>query len=76
MKAFVLISMNEGTENSFLRELQSYEQITNAHTIFGEWDIIAELEMSSLEAMSMFLTDRVRTRENVKLTSTLIVAGQ
>ena len=76
MKAFVLISMNEGTENSFLRELKSYEQITNAHTIFGEWDIIAELQMPTLEAMSMFLTDRVRNREHVKLTSTLIVAGQ
>tara|TARA_Y100000310_G_scaffold344364_1_gene456757 strand:+ start:1581 stop:1811 length:231 start_codon:yes stop_codon:yes gene_type:complete len=76
MKAFVLISINEGTENSFLKELQSYEQITKAHTIFGEWDIIAELEMPTLEAMSMFLTDRVRSRDNVKLTSTLIVAGQ
>ena len=74
MKAFVLISMNEGTENSFLKELNSYEQVTNAHVIFGEWDIIAELEMPTLEAMSMFLTDRVRTREHVKLTSTLIVA--
>ena len=76
MKSYVLISMNEGSESRFVKELRSYHQIKSAHLIFGEWDIIAEIEVPKLEDLSTFLTDKIRPKDEVKLTSSLIVAGE
>jgi len=75
MKAFILISLDKAVRRT-LKELQSYQQVKLAHLIFGEWDLILEMEIQNSEELSSFVMDKIRTREEVKLTSTLIVAGQ
>lgn len=76
MKAFVLISLKEGNERRALKEIQSFNQIKNANLLFGEWDIIAEIEAPSAEELGTFVWERIRSRLDVRLTSSLIVAGQ
>ncbi|MBU0460096.1 MAG: Lrp/AsnC ligand binding domain-containing protein [Nanoarchaeota archaeon] len=76
MKAFVQISLKEGNERRLVRELQSYSQIRNTYLLFGEWDIMAEIEMSSAEELATFVLEKIRSRPDVRLTSSLIVAGQ
>ncbi len=75
MRAFVLISLAEGNERRLLREVLSYNQVKNAHVLFGEWDIMAEVECSDAEELGSFVMDKLRTRNDVKLTSSLIVAN-
>lgn len=59
-----------------LKELQSYPQVKNAYLLFGEWDVLVEIEMSSPEQIAAFVIEKIRSRPEVKLTSSLIVAGQ
>ena len=76
MKAFVQISLKEGNERRILRELQSYNQVMNTYLLFGEWDIMAEIELTTAEELATFVLEKIRTRPDVRLTSSLIVAGQ
>jgi uncharacterized protein with GYD domain len=75
MKAYILIALAAGSARHAIKELQSYNHVTTAHFLFGEWDIILKAEMDSPEALSVFV-DKVRAREDVKLTSSLIIAGE
>lgn len=76
MKSFVLISLNEGFGKGVIDDLKDYPEVKDAHFIFGEWDLIAEVEVANSEELYSFVVDKLRTREDVKLTSSLIVAGQ
>lgn len=76
MKAFVLISLLERTERNVLSELKSYPEVKNAYILFGEWDILAEIDISSPEALGTFVINNIRSRNDVKLTSSLIVAAR
>ncbi len=76
MKAFVLISLLERSERNVLSELKSYPEIKNAHILFGEWDILAEIDVTSPEALGTFVMDNIRSRNDVRLTSSMIVAGK
>ncbi|MBW2963360.1 Lrp/AsnC ligand binding domain-containing protein [Candidatus Woesearchaeota archaeon] len=76
MKAFVLISLKECDEKNFLEELKKHSEVKHAYVLFGEWDIIAELEMENAEDLGTFIMDNIRSKECVKLTSSLVVAAQ
>lgn len=76
MKAFVLISLLERTERNVLSELKSYPQVKNAYILFGEWDIIMEIEVSNPEELGTFVINNIRSRNDVRLTSSLIVAAK
>ena len=76
MKAFVLISLKECDERKFLEELKTHEEVKHAYVLFGEWDIIVELEMEQAEGLGSFIMDNIRSRDCVKLTSSLVVASQ
>lgn len=76
MKAFVLISLKEGNERELLEDLKELKEVKNAYILFGEWDLIAEVELRSAEELGAFVMDKIRNREEVRLTSSLIVAGK
>ncbi len=76
MKAFVLISLLERTERNVLSELKTYPEVQNAYILFGEWDIIAEIEVLNPEELGTFVINNIRSRNDVRLTSSLIVAGK
>lgn len=76
MKAFVLISLNQADERKFLEEIKELEEVTNAYILFGEWDVLAEIELNDAEELGTFVMEKIRSREDVRLTSSLIVAGR
>ena len=76
MKAFILVSLNEGNEQTVLDELKAMPEIVNAYVLFGEWDILTEVELSGVEELGSFVMEKIRSRKDVKLTSTLVVAGK
>jgi len=76
MKAFVLISLAKGNEKEVVFELNELPEVKNAYILFGEWDILTELESGSAEELGTFVMEKFRSRDDVRLTSSLIVAGQ
>ena len=74
MDAYILISLKDCDEQTIVEELQSHEEVKEAHILFGEWDLMLKLKAESPEAVSTFVLDHVRRLDEVQLTSTLIVA--
>lgn len=76
MKAFVLIALSACDEKKFLEDLKTHKEIKEAFVLFGEWDILAQIEMENAEQLGTFIMDKIRSQDCVKLTSSMIVAGQ
>ena len=74
MHAYILIGLADCDELKILDELTNHEEVVEAHILFGEWDILAKIKAESNEAIAAFVMEKVRKIEDVKLTSTLIVA--
>jgi DNA-binding Lrp family transcriptional regulator len=72
--AFVLITVEMGSEGTVLTELQSIPEVNEAKAIYGIFDIIARLETSTAEETQNAIIDGIRRLEGVKTTTTLIVA--
>ncbi len=76
MKSFVLVSLLSCDEKKVLDELKYLEEVKSGYILFGEWDILIELDIGEPERLGAFVMEKIRSREDVKLTSSLIVAGR
>jgi DNA-binding Lrp family transcriptional regulator len=72
--AYVLIGLRDCDERAVIDELSEFPEVKEAHILFGEWDVIVKVDVESPEAAGTFVMDKVRKLEDVRLTSTLIVA--
>ena len=76
MKAYILISLSGKKEREMLEYLKGMDEVDNVFLLFGEWDIIAEVTAENPDALATFVIDKIRPNPDVKLTSSLIVAGK
>lgn len=76
MRAFVLISLSGKHEHDMVDYLKSIPEVKNVYLLFGEWDIISEIETDNPESLATFVIDHVRSNPQVRLTSSLLVAGK
>ncbi|MFP4118694.1 MAG: Lrp/AsnC family transcriptional regulator [Candidatus Woesearchaeota archaeon] len=74
MQAYILINAERGKEQEIYDSIVALEEISGAHLVFGEWDLIAKVRIESSEALGTFILDKVKPLDGVTLTSTLIVA--
>ena len=74
MLAYVQVSLNKRNEQDVYDSLTAMSEVKEAHILFGEWDLIALLEMRSPEHLGSFVMEHIRSLSGVKLTSTMIVA--
>ncbi|MBW3004915.1 Lrp/AsnC ligand binding domain-containing protein [Candidatus Woesearchaeota archaeon] len=74
MNAYVQIALEEAKEVDIYNALKALPEVQEVHILFGEWDIIAKLELDAPEALGTFVMDKVRSLPGVKLTSTMIIA--
>jgi len=74
MHAYVQIGLEESKEVDVYEALKALPEVREIHILFGEWDIIAKLELPAPEALGTFVMDKIRSLSGVKLTSTMIVA--
>jgi Lrp/AsnC family leucine-responsive transcriptional regulator len=75
MLAYVLISLKHSDEKKIKANLQRHREIRDVHILFGEWDLMAKIEVSSPEELGTFVMEKIRSLPEVKLTSTMIVAN-
>ncbi len=74
MFAYVLIALDSAREQQIYQKLKELDGVKDAHILFGEWDMVAKLELENPEALSSFVIQNIRSIPGVRLTSTMIVA--
>jgi len=72
--AYVLIIAKSGFEKQVLEKLRKLKEIKDAKIVYGEYDIIAKIQVGDVSDLNDFLIDKVRNLE-IEKTSTLIVAA-
>jgi len=72
--AFVLINSELGKEENILKELRGIENISEAHFVYGVYDIIAKVEAESMEKLKEIVTFKIRRLSDVRSTLTMTVA--
>jgi DNA-binding Lrp family transcriptional regulator len=72
-KAYVLINTEMGKEEDVLKALKQLPYATEAHMVYGVYDIIAKVEADSLERVKETISSRVRRLEHVRSTLSIIV---
>ncbi len=73
--AYVLITAKSGSERVVVEALKKLQEVTEAKILYGEYDIIARVQVDDIQALNQFLLEKVRPIGNVDRTSTLIVAA-
>jgi DNA-binding Lrp family transcriptional regulator len=74
MLAFIQIAIDRSNEQEITEKLRQMKNVKECHILFGEWDVIAKLEMPTPEVLGTFIMSHIRTIPGVRLTSTMIVA--
>ena len=74
MLCYVQIMLDSAKEQEIFETLRDMKEVKEVHILFGEWDMMAKLELSSPEALGSFVMEKVRPIPGVKYTSTMIVA--
>ncbi|MBD3319456.1 Lrp/AsnC family transcriptional regulator [Candidatus Woesearchaeota archaeon] len=74
MKAYVQVSLDSAREKEVLEKLQSLPEVIDVHILFGEWDMIAKIDLPNPEELGSFVIDKIRSLPGVKLTSTMVIA--
>ena len=72
--AYVLITLNPGTEKDILEKISYFKEVTEVSMMYGEYDAILKVETEDLELLNAFLTDKLRILPDIFQTATLIVA--
>jgi DNA-binding Lrp family transcriptional regulator len=72
-KAFVLINVESGFEESVVKELRAIPGVEEAYYSYGVYDIIAKIAADTMEHLKDTVTKHVRALPKVRSTLTLIM---
>ncbi len=72
-KAFVLMNAELGSEDSIVNELKKLEGVKEVYQVYGVYDIVAQVEASTMERVKETITWKLRKLNGVKSTLTMIV---
>jgi DNA-binding Lrp family transcriptional regulator len=74
--AYVLFKVSSGTEREVAQKLIEFDEVRQADIVFGEYDVVAKMLTTDLDALEGFLSEKVRTVPNVLVTSTMIISRE
>ncbi len=71
--AYVLINTEKGKEAEVLKQIRGIENIKEAHTVYGVYDLIVKVEANSMRELKKVLNE-IRKIDNVRATMTTVCA--
>ena len=80
-RAFVFVDVAPGKDKKVLEKLMKYDEVTEAHIITGQYDLLAVLDFelygrevfaSFQETVSKFVVEKIRKLRDVRDTNTII----
>jgi DNA-binding Lrp family transcriptional regulator len=72
--AYIMVRVDAGEERNVMKQIEKFNEVKDSHIIYGEWDLIMKIEVPNVEEITVFVVDKLRKIDSVKLTSTMIVA--
>lgn len=76
VQAYILFKVNSGMEKEVSKQLAELDEVQEASITYGEYDVIAKVNVNDLHLLEDFLADKVRSVRSVLLTSTMIIAQE
>jgi DNA-binding Lrp family transcriptional regulator len=73
MKAYILIKVAVGQEDSVLQEVLKLSVTDEAHKVFGPYDIVAEVRGRDMESLVEVITSKVRKIKGIEDTQSILV---
>ncbi len=74
--AYVFFKVSSGAEREVAQRLIEFDGVQQADIIFGEYDVVAKILATDLDALEGFVSEKVRTVPNVLVTSTMIISRE
>ena len=74
--AYVFFKVSSGSEREVAQRLIEFDGVQQADIIFGEYDVVAKILATDLDALEGFVSEKVRTVPNVLVTSTMIISRE
>jgi len=74
MLAFLLMTVRKGSERFVGDKLLELKHVKNVHMLYGEFDMIARVEVDNLLDLQKFIIDEIRSIKEIGMTDTLIAA--
>ncbi len=74
--AYVLFKVASGAERDVAQKLIEFKEVNQADIVFGEYDVIAEVTVQSLEKLEEFVSESIRNVPGVLVTSTMIISRE
>jgi len=75
--AFILVKVGTGEQLNFVKsvkeEISKIKGIVKVYGVFGRYDLIAQVEATSLEDLSRIIIDKMRAINGVLSTESLVV---
>jgi DNA-binding Lrp family transcriptional regulator len=75
-RAYVLFSVESGTEDQVLTELRNVEGVQEVNVSYGVYDLIAKIKTDSMEQLKELISHRLRRIDKVRSTLTLILVEE
>jgi len=71
---YILITTVYGQEREVAEDLMKYEEVEDAHILYGQFDLIIKLQARDMKTIEQFIFDRIRSNKDIESTETLIAA--
>ncbi|MGQ0534730.1 MAG: Lrp/AsnC family transcriptional regulator [Methanobacteriota archaeon] len=72
MTCFILVKTDPGSEYAVFKALDGIPQIKEKHGLFGEYDVIAKVQVKTEDELTHLVTDQIRRVKGVAETKTFI----
>ena len=72
VSAYLLILVKPGEETTVVEKLNKLDEVKMTDVVYGEYDVIAKVEVPNMEALQKFLMDKIRRIDEIERTSTMI----
>ena len=70
--AYIMINCEVGYEESIIEQLRTIEGVKEVQGVLGNFDILARIEVSSIEALREIVTFKIRKIEKIRCTTTVV----
>lgn len=72
IKAYVLVVTDPGKTKHVVEQIRDIPGIVEMHEVMGPYDIVAEIEVASLQDIPPILGERIRTIDGIQSTTSLV----
>ena len=73
--AYILVNVDMSNQNNVFESIKKMEEVREAYTIFGAFDIIIKAEFEDNDQLSNFVINKLKSLEGVLETQTNVCAA-